>query len=380
MCTNPSILPNGVTFGCRNCWQCREVRIQDWVGRCIAESKVSAETYSVTLTYGGGDHERAAVLTYSDVQKYFKRLRKAGHKFKYLVAGEYGSRKGRAHWHAILFFEGDAPPHELNCNHADQYWHHGHVFWEKPTAKAVRYVCKYIQKDTDDDERQGQFMMSKKPPIGHRYFMKMAEAYVADGLSPPDLRYRFNENRDKEGKPVQHLMQGAIARDFLDHFIACWRRAYPGTWWPTSEAVDAHHESLASLSPQLKLDARVPGTRPSWLPHERSRWGFNHSANAFELEHNGNAYLWRSITGDCTWRNAKGEALPRPETAYITSDEMWLLSEAVRLARESRSLLERSTPQASERAPSASRVRKRPRLPMVGDGSEQTHPPHLVSR
>ena len=126
MCISPNTLSDGTQVACRNCWQCRADRINDWVGRCIAESKTAVASHAITLTYGrvhlstendaygDAEHPRAAVLTYSDVQKYFKLLRRHGYPLRYFAVGEYGSLKGRAHWHIIAFWQDKAPPHELN--------------------------------------------------------------------------------------------------------------------------------------------------------------------------------------------------------------------------------------------------------------------------
>ena len=62
----------------------------------------------VTLTYKGDVPGSVTLLT-ADVQKFVRSLRKAGHKVRYMIAGEYGERKGRAHWHAVLFFKGKVP-------------------------------------------------------------------------------------------------------------------------------------------------------------------------------------------------------------------------------------------------------------------------------
>lgn len=55
-----------------------------------------------------GDYRPAPTLVYAELQKYFKRLRKAGLSFRYLVAGEYGDGKGQRkngnpHWHVLFY-------------------------------------------------------------------------------------------------------------------------------------------------------------------------------------------------------------------------------------------------------------------------------------
>lgn len=243
MCNNPVIDHDGNTIWCRKCERCRRVRINDWVGRCIAESRHASTTHSVTLTYGrdesgNEDHVHAAVLVYSDVQKYFKSLRRAGFKFKYLCAGEYGSKKRRAHWHVILFWDGPAPEVELNKNHHHVYWPHGHTFWEPMTYKSVLYVCKYLQKPQGDDEGEAMLRMSKKPPLGHEWFQKWARQHVEQGLAPRSLHYSFADVRHKDGKAKEVYMQGVTADNFLEEYCRYFVHAKGHTRMPGSELVE----------------------------------------------------------------------------------------------------------------------------------------------
>lgn len=265
MCTQPNLLSDGTLVACRECWQCQERKILDWTGRCIAESKTSTACHSITLTYGRGQsgknagkvsHERAHVLTYSDVQKYFKRLRKDGFACSYFVVGEYGGTKGRSHWHAIIFWHGAVPKHEIRTEmYMQEHWHHGFSFWDDVGPASVRYVCKYVQKDLNDAEAQGHLSMSKKPPIGSRYFALRAQKYVDAGLAPQDLFYTFPEAKDREGKKLKFLLGGRSAELFLEEYVRRWR-GYPprgfhgppcpvrGWHYPPSELVEAYEDKL----------------------------------------------------------------------------------------------------------------------------------------
>lgn len=247
MCISPNRLSDGTDVACHECWQCRDQRINDWVGRCIAESKTAKACHAVTLTYGRSrlgdvDHERAVILTYSDVQKYLKLLRRHGYPVRYFVTGELGSLKGRAHWHVILFWQDGFPPVELDKRFMEDHWPHGWSHWTLGTnAKNIRYNCKYVQKDLGDAERQGHLAMSKKPPLGAAYFAQMAERYVKAELAPQDLFYTFPEVR--RGKPgaqslVQFQLRDRSAELFLEHYVNAWSRAYPGRDMPRSELVE----------------------------------------------------------------------------------------------------------------------------------------------
>lgn len=292
MCIAPIRIvgPDGLTeVACRKCWQCEENRINDWVGRCIAESKTAGETYAVTLTYGRDeedqvDHLRAALLTYSDVQKYLKLLRFHGYAVRYLVTGEYGSAKGRAHWHIMLFFEVAAPWHELDRNFmhwrmaadgtvakdtrgADSaFWPHGYSFWTKPTHRAVRYNCKYINKDVSKSERQGHLGMSRMPPLGAAYFYGLAERYVKAGLIPQDLKYSWPDVVNKKRKPLQFILSGRMADLYLDHYIHTWRRLRPGRHMPNSVLVEEYMDKLAPPRGPggLKERTLTPGCDRIW--------------------------------------------------------------------------------------------------------------------
>lgn len=187
MCNSPNILRDGNLVACRKCSQCRDFRVQTWVGRCIAESKTAVATTTLELTYGRDEngnesHPRAAILTYSDVQRYFKQLRNRGFPARYLITGEMGSKKGRAHWHGIVFWQKAIPtimldygnnswhrakrpepvevPIEWETRFNEPCWPHGFSFWQtvqKGREKgSIMYACKYLQKDVDDPASQSR--------------------------------------------------------------------------------------------------------------------------------------------------------------------------------------------------------------------------------
>lgn len=272
MCKAPANLPNGVTVACRECSQCRDQKINDWVGRCIAESKTAKACHAVTLTYGRGkandvDHVRARLLTYSDVQKYFKLLRRHGFPMRYIVAGEYGTKKGRAHWHVVLFWQDKVPEHVLDQNFMEAHWPHGWSHWTTPNPKAFWYNCKYIQKDMGEAQRQGHLAMSKNPPLGNDYLMQLAEKYVHQGVAPQSLKYSFPESRvtlpDGTDTPWEYYMKGKTAQNFLDHFLRKWREVHGDRWVPSSMLVDEHldpgawKERAEALKPWVDPPAKL---------------------------------------------------------------------------------------------------------------------------
>lgn len=271
--------------------------MNDWVGRCIAESETAGSTRSVTLTYGGGDHPRAAVLTPSDIRKYLKRIRRAGWRVRFFMAGELGSAKGRAHWHGLLFFEGEAPDRLLGQRMSCPFWPHGFSFWDEPSVAAVRYVCKYIQKDRSDVERQRYFTSSRRPPIGDAFFRRLAHTYVDQRLSPQRPFYEFRDVLDRSGRPVKFQLTGRSLENFCQYFLDEWGSRVGGHA-PVSDLLQEYLDRCANpvgevprrswfgrgAAPWIEPPGGVPmmfsGPLNTWfcdVEGERLYWSFDHN-------------------------------------------------------------------------------------------------------
>lgn len=96
--------------GCGKCDACVYTRKVDFCNRCRLESECySCPPYFFTLTYNQQNLPGNGQLHYKHVQDFFKRLRRACERrglptdFRYAVAGEYGSKRGRPHYHVIMW-------------------------------------------------------------------------------------------------------------------------------------------------------------------------------------------------------------------------------------------------------------------------------------
>lgn len=85
---------------CGKCDECRLERVRNWTYKIWLESLEYDNSCFVTLTYA--DDEKGKLLNKKDLVNFIKRLRKKGYKFKYFASGEYGEKKGRAHYHIIF--------------------------------------------------------------------------------------------------------------------------------------------------------------------------------------------------------------------------------------------------------------------------------------
>lgn len=315
MCVRPNMLADGQMVACRLCWQCKERRIEDWMGRAIAETKHCVGSSFVTLTYGRddrnvSDHMRARVLTYSDVQKYLKLLRRHGYPLRYIAVGEYGSAKGRCHWHLIIFWKERIPPHPLRKRFQCPYWVHGFSEWDEAGPGAVRYVCKYIQKDHKDIHQQSHMAMSKWPLIGAAYFHELAGRYVDQGLSPQEPFYEFDEARDRQGKRIRFRMSGATLKLFLKSFLDQWAARH-ARLHPWSELVNDYEDSLVpellDIEPR-RHTSRVPKPQGDDLMAfmDPRRIYFDEKLNCFyyRFDYGQSPWYWtRNPEGELEWRN-----------------------------------------------------------------------------
>ena len=244
MCIAPTKLDDGTEVGCRECWQCRKRRVNDYVGRCIAESKFSKKTYAVTLTYDGDQGVNAVTLIYKDVQDFLKRLRKK-HKCRYLVTGEYGSAKGRSHWHIILFFKDSWQEVTSNKRVDWKYWKHGFSYFQEPDWKGFEYCLKYVLKDQTSRQSDSHLAMSKKPPLGHEFFQQLAKQYVEQALVPQTYFYKFGDVRDYKNREKGFMMQGKTRENFMETFINEWEAKYDHE--PLSEIVNDYYDDITDI-------------------------------------------------------------------------------------------------------------------------------------
>ena len=244
MCIAPTKLDDGTEVGCRECWQCRKRRVNDYVGRCIAESKFSKKTYAVTLTYDADQGVNAVTLIYKDVQDFLKRLRKK-HKCRYIVTGEYGSAKGRSHWHIILFFKDSWPEVTSNKRVDWKYWKHGFSYFQEPDWKGFEYCLKYVLKDQTSRQSDSHLAMSKKPPLGHEFFQQLAKQYVEQALAPQTYFYKFGDVRDYKNREKGFMMQGKTRENFMETFVNEWEDKYSHE--PLSELVTDYYDDITEI-------------------------------------------------------------------------------------------------------------------------------------
>lgn len=154
---------------CGRCPECAARRISAWSFRLMQESKNSISAHFITLTY---DTKHVPItkngfpeVRKTDVQKFFKRLRKAQQKLgdgppiKYYLAAEYGGKTKRPHYHAIIF--------NSSVELFQPSWPLGHIHYGEVTGASIGYTLKYISKPSrvpmhKNDDRQPEFSLMSK--------------------------------------------------------------------------------------------------------------------------------------------------------------------------------------------------------------------------
>jgi hypothetical protein len=225
MCKRPLKTNLGFLVACRDCTTCRSNKVRDYVGRCLAEAQTSTKALAVTLTYADNDNPSAAILNIKDVQDFIKRLRKK-YKVRYIGAGEYGSKKGRAHWHLALFFKGDYPKFPKDQNTHWDKWPHGHVHFQEPDFKGYYYILKYILKGKEAGTNVNKFLLSKKPPLGDEWLRSYAKEFAAQRLSPQNFEFRFHGVNWRNGDQIKFFLTGVTRDNFLEYYKKHWANMY----------------------------------------------------------------------------------------------------------------------------------------------------------
>ena len=176
-CISPTRIKSPLNNGkfiyvpCGKCAWCRKAKRNEWCLRFEVEQRENMFTDFITLTYDeqhvpyyideeDGVFEMRA--SKADVQKFIKRLRKQGYKFKYFIVSELGPKEGRPHYHGIFFSN-----EKIKESDIQEKWNKGFTSSYPASPGAMRYVTKYILKGND---RNNNFMLcSKRPAIGASY-------------------------------------------------------------------------------------------------------------------------------------------------------------------------------------------------------------------
>lgn len=192
-------------FPCRKCRACTQARVNEkMVVSIYAAAEYAKKGQFLTLTYE--DEHLPNGLKHDDFSGFVKRLRRIDGTadVKFHVAGEYGEKSGREHFHALVY------NHRYDIKLVERCWGKGFVYDGTLTPKSIKYVSGYVCKKGYDPGS------GKRPPYGR------TSCNLVDGLSDDEI-----EDMCRTGKVYYNGRSFAVPKN--------WRRRYGAQWLEYSD-------------------------------------------------------------------------------------------------------------------------------------------------
>lgn len=185
---------DGYRLPCGQCVHCRLERKDDWVCRIMHERQLHDTGWFITLTYDDKHLpcrvNGKASLVVKDAQDFMKRMRKdSPYEVRYFLSGEYGEKRGRPHYHLLLFgYElpdlvpaGERGGHKVFRSRVlSELWQMGDVVVGSVSPDSAAYVAGYcVDKVTGRGaaayygHRVPEYaVMSLRPGLGFWWFLR----------------------------------------------------------------------------------------------------------------------------------------------------------------------------------------------------------------
>lgn len=256
-----------VKVSCGRCFGCRQGYASMMAMRCMHEAKTTPggvlNCSFVTLTYDDAHLPAAASLSVSDCQAFMKALRQHYNpprrsdesdaawrarfvRIRYFLGGEYGERKGRPHYHALLF--GVRFPDLKACGRGkdgstryrsatlEGVWGRGACEVGTVTQASCGYVARYCLKKVTGPGAVEHYrrvnletgeivqitpefsLMSRRPGIGADWFSRYGshcysiDACIVDGKKVPVPRYYDKLMARTDWLKLQDVKDKRVAR------------------------------------------------------------------------------------------------------------------------------------------------------------------------
>lgn len=180
---------------CGKCVGCRMAKAKEWSVRCALERSYYPEDdcLFLTLTYDDDHLPKDGWLCKRDLQLFWKRLRKAGFRFRYFACGEYGETYHRPHYHAIVFglhlddLDFFSVSHSMSQLYVSStlsgVWQNGLCVAGYADSGSIAYTAGYVEKKQNDPAWDSYAVkpfitMSRKPAIGTRYLLDNTRSII----------------------------------------------------------------------------------------------------------------------------------------------------------------------------------------------------------
>ncbi len=201
-----------------------------WTGRILMEAKLHKSSCFITLTYADKYLPAGGHLKKSDLQNFFKRLRRCIEplKIRYFAVGEYGTKKSRPHYHGVIFgLDSEYLIRilpivwKLGSSEPNSFKPFGDL-----TEKNARYCAGYVTKKMHSDARGSrpkEFQLSsREPAIGDLFVEKIANIWKGSGLIPDHI---LNQEPSNLQEYISNI-RGTYSK-FLSNTIRIGGKKYP---------------------------------------------------------------------------------------------------------------------------------------------------------
>lgn len=245
-----------VLLPCSRCVGCRLEYARQWAVRCMHEKQMHDENCYVTLTYDDVHLPFRSSLCYRDFQLFMKRVRASNARVRFFVAGEYGDKDWRPHFHALLFGL-DFPDRyywSTNANGDKLYrsatlerlWPLGFSTVGGVSFQSAAYVARYVMKKVTGDAADKHYERVD-PDTGEVYSLvpEFVHMSLKPGIGASWIR-RFGADVYPKGKVVVNGVEAVPPRYYDKVFAA----ADPGRW------EDLQHRRL--LDARARADDNTP--------------------------------------------------------------------------------------------------------------------------
>lgn len=232
LCRDPYMPRHSLAaFPCGKCDPCKRNKRKLWMSRIFLESMCHEKSCFLTLTYDDDHLPKGGTLVPSDLQKYWKRLRKAIYpvRIRYFACGEYGDESWRPHYHAAVFGLGPDDENVLREAWMLDGVPIGFVYVGDLSAASSNYIAGYVTKKMtgDHDVRlqrsDGSTLfpefgrMSNRPGIGAPALSEIAKSIltpagcraVRDGGDVPTF-FKFGNKTYPLGRYLRSKLREAI--------------------------------------------------------------------------------------------------------------------------------------------------------------------------
>lgn len=185
-------------IACGQCIGCRLERSRVWAVRCEHEARMYGDNNMfLTLTFNSDQNvEYTNNLVPKVFVDFMKRFREKCGKLRFFHCGEYGSKGGRPHHHAIIFgyrfpdlrlvLRTGSGSNVYRSKMLEDLWEFGFSSVGDVTFESCAYVARYIMKkqlgpNADYKGKYPEYLtMSRRPGIGKTFFDKYEEDIYSD--------------------------------------------------------------------------------------------------------------------------------------------------------------------------------------------------------